>query len=222
MNKDDKPKKPNDSTLSQLYEDETMLQDAEGDNAENVEEEDDDDFDDLEDREPPDVNYFSDDYDSRKQNPYRKIFRHFGSGIRYGGSGNFQFVRFLKANKQPSWGRTYNLDNPYCELYYRKYMSRFFYPYIKPSERIVLDFIVDRTIAWGKEWEKIRKVTFIKGMRNVTAGTGLTEPTINRTLNSLLEKRFIAVMDRINFSVDIDHINRWLIENNKGVIWQPY
>ncbi len=164
-------------------------------------------YDDLSDEEAP----FSEDAECT----------HYGIGIRSLPGNKFQFVSFDKKSRQPRWGNeTHDLKSKICECMIRKYFSRFLYPLLKPNERIVLEFIVDRTYGWGKSQERIRKTHFTKGIPNVTGGIGLSEPTINKALKRLCDYGILQTRDTYNgtvYKVSIESINQALISMNMGI-----
>lgn len=68
-------------------------------------------------------------------------------------------------------------------------IDRIWIRYLHPAEIVVVRFIFDRTIGWGKEWERIPMRHFTEGVfdkeGNFFGRTSLSESTVRRTLVSL-------------------------------------
>lgn len=87
----------------------------------------------------------------------------------------------------------------------RQWIERYWIDVLSPSQFKVLTLIVSRTIGWGKMWETIPmrhftdgaiRRTFREGQDNPITrmtfrGSGLTEPTVRKAIQDLIEQGFI-------------------------------
>lgn len=76
-----------------------------------------------------------------------------------------------------------------------RHISRYWKAYLTAAEYSVLDMIFDRTIGWGKLWERISLNQFEGGVWTKTTvysdGTNLSKRTIQRAITSLLKNRLV-------------------------------
>ena len=85
----------------------------------------------------------------------------------------------------------YGSDQQYLA---RNYLRRKLRESLSPSEYMLVDFIFDRTIEWGKSFETIRMSQFMTGSlpwengERSFCGTRLSERTIRDALNRLENK----------------------------------
>ncbi len=89
-----------------------------------------------------------------------------------------------------SWGRDESLANPLEQREWLKVLLRVWRPALSASEFLVLAFIFDRTILWGKTWEVITHHHFLDGVctRDGTCyapGLDLSRPTLTAALARL-------------------------------------
>lgn len=136
-------------------------------------------------------------------------------GIREAKDNSVQCAEFSK-NGIPYWGETYPIQSPFAERLINKYLTRYVYPTLKPSTRIVLSFIVDRTINWGKSSEKIPMRHFLDGFGDHCFGTGLTINTIRTSIKELIQLGIVLKMDDY-YRISFNNINTYLSNNNKGM-----
>lgn len=64
--------------------------------------------------------------------------------------------------------------------------------YFSPSEYMVLMFVFDRTVGWGKLVERVKLRHFESGIEGVTCGTGMPSKTVRRALSALVEKQTLV------------------------------
>ena len=68
----------------------------------------------------------------------------------------------------------------------RNFVDRNWMRSLSPTEYLVVIFVFDRTISWGKSSERITFNEFEKGRKNTFCGTGLSRSTLIRTLKNLV------------------------------------
>lgn len=140
-------------------------------------------------------------------------------GFVYLGSNSFAFV----SHKNKEWRlheEVYNLNNPLTRYYLSQFFTRFVYPSMKSCERIVLEFIFDRTVNWGKETERIKKDHFIGGIPDYSGGTGLSTPTINKALANLMESGLVRCLGGKVYGINFNRIESWLQEKGSGMVFR--
>ena len=67
-------------------------------------------------------------------------------------------------------------------------MDRHWSARLSGAEYKIVCHIFDRTYAWGNVYEEISVREFVRGRNGYTAGTGLSERTVVRTIQSLMQK----------------------------------
>lgn len=65
---------------------------------------------------------------------------------------------------------------------------------LQPKHYLVLMFILDRTIGWDKVWEIISVKHLSDGVRNVSCGFKISERTVYRAIDDLIERGLINVI----------------------------
>lgn len=79
----------------------------------------------------------------------------------------------------------------------KQFIVRNVAPRISPSEGAIVNFVMDRTVSFYKEWEDIPMRHFLNGVTDrktgekISAGAGLSESTVKRCLASLIRKGLI-------------------------------
>ncbi len=95
-------------------------------------------------------------------------------------------------------------------------------------ERVVLLFILDRTIGWRKVWDSITSGQLVSGVMRrkegravvVTSGTRLTASQINETLERLLERKAIEI-ERFGDRADYKINENWCHPDLRGLgMWE--
>lgn len=140
-------------------------------------------------------------------------------GFLYLGSNSFAFV----SHKDKQWRlheEPYNLNNPLTRYYLSQFFTRFVYPSLKSCERIVMEFIFDRTVNWGKETERIKKEHFISGIPDYSSGTGLSTPTINKAIANLTESGLVRCLGGKVYGINFNRIEGWLQEKGSGMVFR--
>jgi len=98
------------------------------------------------------------------------------------------------------------------QIFLRKWNSL-----LTPAEYSVAAMIFDRTLMWGKEWEKIPERHFLEGVQtkkgSVNDGISLSRPTLLRTLKSLISKGAVRMRSPSNCRV----ANEYALNMNYGV-----
>lgn len=89
----------------------------------------------------------------------------------------------------------------------RKVIERQWSVALSLSEYRVLMMVFDRTMGWGKVWEKITYRQFIDGVQGGDGtvwhcGTGLTPATVSKCLSSLTEMRLLFRNDKGKYSIN--------------------
>lgn len=72
-----------------------------------------------------------------------------------------------------------------------QHIDRHWMPHLSPPEYKVVRLIYDRTFAWGRWTEEISIREFRSGRRKYTNGTGLSESTVYRVLQTLKARGII-------------------------------
>lgn len=68
-------------------------------------------------------------------------------------------------------------------------------PRLSPRHYAVIMFILDRTLGWGKIWEKINAKHITNGVRNVSVGFNLSDRTVYRTIKELRSMGLISIIN---------------------------
>lgn len=77
-----------------------------------------------------------------------------------------------------------------------QHIDRHWMRHLSPAEYKVVRLIYDRTFAWGKWTEEISIREFVRGRLNHTNGTGLSESTVHRALQTLKSRGIIVGENR--------------------------
>lgn len=158
------------------------------------------------------------DFDSNRFPSFYEVetgVTYYGSGVHHDRDENRFY--FLKPLAKPAFLGPYEAKNFLTEFWMRKNYTRFFYPLLRPRERIVFDFILDRTIGWGKTDEWIRKVTFVKGLINYSGGTGISEPTINLAIKNLIREDLIDSLTDEHYTIQFEGVNKYILDKGGGI-----
>lgn len=89
-------------------------------------------------------------------------------------------------------------------VFVREFLSRVLRAHLSPSEWCVLDFIFDRTLQWGKQWETIRLRQFVGGSLpdangfQAFCGCGLGERAVREACHKLRDAGLIEIRDKPN------------------------
>lgn len=137
-------------------------------------------------------------------------------GVHYYGEGCFLLSNYKKGGAQWNTDKVFSIQDASTRYYLLQQINRFVMPHLKQAERAMFLFIFDRTIGWGKEREKIKKNHFLLGIDGITDGTGLTKPTINKALESLVSVGIIGKLGDF-YTINWNGLIKWLETQTQGV-----
>jgi DNA-binding transcriptional ArsR family regulator len=146
---------------------------------------------------PPNVRYRR--VEKAVQSEYRK--REMAKEIKKGRASKSQ-----KRRRSEAWWSAQGDIEPVWQyrIFTREFLSRCIRSQLSATEWSVLDFIFDRTVNWGKQWETIRMSQFVSGSLpdkdgfQAFCGTGLSKRTVQYALEKLEAGGLIVVRDKTN------------------------